>query len=167
MKKKILMALLLMSAPSLALAGDAPDANKVKEVLNYYHNGSTVTLVDYKLCAAIGKDGAAKNECAEVIESTQIEKGSKAYLWMNFLVPGDQTEKANVLVQFKYKGKAMDGAEIQMPQSIRYRTWKRLPTKKSGDWQVSIEQENEAGFTNIDTLAFSVVDSSETTSPAH
>ena len=118
-------------------------------------------LVNYKLCSSIAKEGKDKNECTEVIEDANIEKGSKAYLWMNFLVPGDDIEKTNVLVQFKYKGKAMNTSEIPMPQSIRYRTWRTLPTKKPGDWQVSIEQENETGFTSIDSIAFTVVDSSE------
>jgi hypothetical protein len=161
MKKQIMIAALLMVMPSLAWAGDTMDAGKVRDVLNYYHSGSNVILVDYKLCSNIAKEGENKNECAEVIEGNSIEKRSKVYLWMNFFVPGDQTEKANVLLQYKYKGKAMDGTELSMPQSVRYRTWRLLPTRKSGDWQVSIEQENEAGFSNIDTISYSVVDPAE------
>ena len=166
MKKKILFTALLICAPVLASANDAPDASKVRDVLNYYHNGSTVTLVDYKLCKSIAKEGENKNECAEAIEGSSIEKGSKVYLWMNFLVPGDDTEKANVLVQYKYKGKTMDTSDLTMPQSIRYRTWRSLPTKKTGDWQVSIEQEKETGFVNVETIAFSVVDATEGTAAA-
>ena len=158
MKKKILFTALLMCVPALASANEAPDANKVRDVLNYYHSGSAVTLVEYKLCSGIVKEGEDKNECAEVIEGTSLEKGSKVYLWMNFFVPGDNTEKTNVLVQYKYKGMTKDTSDLTMRQAIRYRTWRLLPTKKTGDWEVSIEQENEAGFTNVDTVAFSVVD---------
>jgi len=164
MKKKILFTALLMCVPALASANDAPDANKVREVLNYYHSGSAVTLVEYKLCSGIVKEGEDKNECAEVIEGSSLEKRSKVYLWMNYFVPGDHTEKANVLLQYKYKGKAMDGTELSMPQSVRYRTWRLLPTRKSGDWQISIEQENENGYSNIDTISYSVVDPSESSS---
>jgi len=144
--------------PAVAWAGDAPDLDTVKRVLDYYHNGNTVTLVEYKFCSEIVKEGENKNECADTIDAAAIEKGSKAYLWMNFIVPGDNTEKANVLVQYLRKGMAMKTSEIQMPQSLRYRTWRQLPTKNAEAWSIAISQETQEGYKKIGNIDFTVVE---------
>jgi len=162
MKKKLTNILLLAAflCPTLALAADV-DGNKVKEVMEYYHNGKTIVLVESVFCSEIAKEGDMKNECATPVDPKSIVKGSKTYVWMNFFVPGDDVDKANVLVQYKHKGRAIDSSEISMSQSIRYRTWRRLATQKEGDWQISIEQENENGYVNLGTLDYTVVDSVE------
>lgn len=158
MKKAVLVALLLAGMPAASWAGDRPSADTVRQVMDYYHNGSDVTLVEHKLCSDIVQEGENKNECGEMVSGSSVEAGSKVYLWMNFLVPGDTTEKANVLVQFKYKGKTVSTTETSMPQAIRYRTWRLLPTSKSGNWQISIEQEKADGYTSVETINYSVTE---------
>jgi len=157
MKRKFVFLLMLLM-PAIAWAGDAPDVDTIKRVLDYYHNGSSVTLVEYKFCSEIVKEGENKNECADSVDAAAIEKGNKTYLWMNFLVPGDDTEKTNVLVQYIRKGMAMKTSEIHMPQSMRYRTWRLLPTQKADTWSVSISQEAKAGYEKIGNIDFTVVE---------
>ncbi len=159
MIRKIIYVLSIVAiAPAAVWAEGSIDTAKVREVLNYYHQGDTATLVEYKFCSGIVKEGENKNECEGEIDGSSIAAGSKAYLWMNFMIPGDDTEKANILVQYKYKGLTMDTNTLTMPQSIRYRTWRIVPTRKSGDWEVSVQQENESGFTAVETLSYKVVD---------
>lgn len=160
MKKIVLTVVLLACAPALVWAGEKPDANTVRQVMNYYHSGSDVTLIEHKICTEIASEGELKNECSAVVDGSSVEEGSKVYFWMNFLVPGDEAEGANVLVQFKYKGKAVSTYETSMSQAIRYRTWRLLPTNKAGSWQVSIEQEKTDGYTSIETINYSVVEPS-------
>lgn len=161
MKKTFLFALLLAGMPAASWAGDRPSADSVRQVMDYYHTGSDVTLLEYKLCRDIAREGENKHECSEVVDGNTIEAGSKVYFWMNFLVPGDTTENANVLVQFKHKGRAISTYETPMPQTIRYRTWRLLPTNKTGDWQVAIEQEKADGYTAVETIGYSVVEPSD------
>ena len=78
---------------------------------------------------------------------------------MNFFVPG--TEKANVLVQFKYKGKAIKSDEMSLSNAIRYRTWKTLATKKTGQWEIAIEQETADGYRSVANLSYTVVEKAE------
>ena len=159
MKRIMMTVMLLMAMPVAAQAADgAPDANTVKQVLSYYQNGKLITLVDYKFCTEIEKEGDNRNECAEVVDGNQIEKGSKVYLWLNFFVPGDDTEKANVLLQFKHKGTALDSKEVSVSQAIRYRTWRTIPTGKSGGWTIPVKQEGEAGYVDIDDISYTVVE---------
>lgn len=164
MKNKVTAMLLslFIFVPALAFAGETT-SDKVKEVMDYYHTGKTVVLVDSRFCSEIGKEGDLKNECAVPADAKAVAKGSRVFFWMNFFVPGDDADHSNVLVQFKYKGKAIDSSEVSMSQSIRYRTWLRLPSQKEGEWQISIEQENEDGYVNLETLDYTVVDSAEST----
>ena len=149
---------LLLLAPFAmpAIAAEAPSAAEVRKVMQYYQDGSDVTLVESKFCTDVEKSGENKNECSEEISASTIEEGSKPLLWMNFFVPGN--EAANVLVQFKYKGKALNSDEMTLGNAIRYRTWKRLSTSKAGPWEVAIEQETADGYRPVATLSYTVVE---------
>lgn len=150
------LALVATALFSLPLqAADKPTGDEVKRVINYYQNGNEVVLVDSKLCAEIEKSGENKNECGKTLDNPLAPKAS-GYLWMNFLVPG--SEKPTLLVQFKYKNRVLDSDEIRMTNAFRYRTWKRLQTSKSGEWEVTIEQETETGYIPVASLNYTVSD---------
>ncbi len=127
--------------------------------MQYYQDGSDITLVESMFCTEVEKSGERKNECTAEISANTIEKGSKPLLWMNFFVPGQ--EAANVLVQFKYKGKALKSDEMSLANAIRYRTWKRLSTTKPGPWEVAIEQETADGYRSVANLSYTVVEKGE------
>ena len=51
----------------------------------------------------------------------------------------------------------MRSQEMSFSQSIRYRTWKALPTKHLGETSIAIEQETATSFENIERLPYTVV----------
>ena len=158
--KKLTHAILagLILTPAIALADTASDADIVKKAMDYYHNGEAAVLIDYKFCSEIIKEGENKNECAEVVDAAAIAEDSKVYLWMNFFVPGDKAEKVHAMVQYGWKGRVMDNSDITLSQSFRYRTWRLIPTKKAGDWTVSVEQEGESAFMNLAKFSYTVAE---------
>jgi len=162
MKQKIIWVALALLLPGMAWAADKPTTETVKSVLNYYHTGQEVILLESKLCTEIIKDGENKNECSGELSTQQVSKGQKVFLWMNYFIPGDTIEKATVLMQFSRKGKVFNSRELSMPQSIRYRTWRLLSTRKTGDWSVNIEQEQENGYLSLGTVNYSVVEAAAT-----
>jgi len=147
----LLLLLPLMAAPLHAL--EKPTQDEVVKVMNYLNEGSEIVLVDSRFCSEIVKSGENKNECADP-GGALVSKGEKKYLWMNYLVPGNST--SSVLIQFKYKGRALKSGEITLTKAIRYRTWKYLETSRVGNWEVVIEQENETGFSTIATIPYTV-----------
>jgi len=157
MKRIIMSMLCLVALPGLALADTSSDTELVRKAMNYYHQSETVVLVEHKFCSEIIRKGPNKNNCAEVIDPNTITQGSKVYLWMNFLVPGDHIKNTNVLLQFGRKGRVMRSQEMSFSQSIRYRTWKALPTKHLGETSIAIEQETATSFENIERLTYTVV----------
>lgn len=165
-KRINILAAMLLLLPALGWAEGTSDADTVKKALAYYHEGKDIVLVDYKFCTLINKEGENKNNCAEVVDGKTIVKGNKVYLWMNFFVPGDDTKKVKTLVQFSRKGKVMVSKTLSVSQSIRYRTWRQMPTKTVGDWKIAIEQEGEEAFSNIANLDYTVVDAPEETAVA-
>jgi len=151
--KLALAALALLSLP--LHAADKPTQDEVSKVMNYYRDGSEVILVESKICTEVEKSGDNKNECSDTIEQP-VALNKSGYMWMNFMVPGN--EPATLLVQFKYKGRALDSDELHLSNAIRYRTWKRLQTSKSGDWVVNIEQETNDGYIPVAKLEYTVAD---------
>lgn len=147
----LLMLLPFIAAPLQAM--EKPTQEEVVKVMNYLSEGSEIVLVDSKFCSEIVKAGENKNECADP-GGSQVTKGEKQYIWMNYLVPGNSAP--SVLIQFKYKGRALKSGEIKLTKAIRYRTWKYLETSRVGNWEVVIEQENETGFSTIATIPYTV-----------
>lgn len=153
---------LLLAAPFAmpAFASEAPTTAEVQKVMQYYQTGTNVVLVESKFCTEVEKAGDNKNECAAEVDASTIEQGSKPpLLWMNFFVPGE--EKANLLVQFKYKGKAIKSDEMTLSNALRYRTWRSLTTSKPGAWEIAIEQEMADGYRPVATLNYTVVEKAE------
>jgi hypothetical protein len=150
----------LMAAPSLAQAADAPatapSADTVRQVMSYYHDGNRVILVDAKLCKDIGKEMANKNECVDPISDGKVKQGDKDYVWLNFLIPGDDAPARSVLVQFSSKGMVLHSKQLHLKQSIRYRTWYLLPTNKLGDWDVTASQEEAQDYVKLGGTSYTV-----------
>lgn len=147
MKKVLLLLVLLTLVPAMAMA--KPDGAAAKEVLDYYLTGSEVVLLESKFCSSI-KD----TECINPVDAKAVANGAEAYLWMNFMVP--KPVKSTLFIQFQRKGRTLLTSEIDMQDSIGYRTWIPLPTDKSGDWQVVVEQEKSQGYQGVTNLAYSV-----------
>ncbi|NIS72180.1 MAG: hypothetical protein GTO12_25615 [Proteobacteria bacterium] len=147
----------LLFLPNVILAQDKPTPEEAKKVIDYYYGGKGkgVVLVDHKLCQEIYEAGVEKYECRREIADREIRKGQELYLWMRFLVPAG--DKAEILLQFRRKDKVRKVLPIVLPGSLRYRTWKKIPTDKTGTWEVTFVQEMEDRDFNLGSLQYSVV----------
>ena len=163
MKTKGILALIALFSLPL-YAAEKPTSDEVRKVMDYYKEGGEAILVESRLCVDIEKSGDDKNECTETLPDGPLQMGQNAYLWMNYLVPG--SDPATLLVQFKYKGRALNSDEIRLSNAIRYRTWKTLQTSKSGEWEVNIEQETESGYTPVGTISYIVAEPAADETPA-
>lgn len=161
MKRIYLLGFVLICLPALVFAQDKPTPQEARKVIDYYYNGKGkgAVLMVYKLCQEIHEKGPKQYECKLEITDRKVKKGQEVLLWMNFLVPvGD---KAEILLQFKRKNRVRKVLAITLSGSPRYRTWKRIPTDKTGDWKVSLVQEMEDVDLNLGDLEYSVVEASQ------
>jgi hypothetical protein len=115
--------------------------------------------MDYKLCKSIHEKGPNQYDCKLQITDGKVKKRQEVFLWMNFLVPAG--DKAEILLQFKRKNKVRKALPIVLSGSPRYRTWKKIPTDKTGNWKVSFVQEMEDVDLNLGELEYSVVEGSQ------
>ena len=116
--------------------------------------------MDMTVCEKIGtEDGPDKNECLDSVNPSQIELNQELYLWMNYLVP--LNDAADIILSFSRKGKVRRTANIKLAGATRYRTWKKIPTDKAGQWTVSILQELEDQDLELGSMQFTVVSPSQ------
>lgn len=145
----------LLLAAQASFAQDRPTSAEALKVIDYYYNGKGqgAVLMDSFLCQQVGKEGALKNECLNKAAG-QVPVGQEVYLWMNYLVPvGDH---ADIIINFIRQGKVRHTARVKLAGAMRYRIWKKAPTDKAGQWNVSIIQELENKDLEIGTLKYTV-----------
>jgi hypothetical protein len=161
MKKICFLGFVLICLPALILAQDRPTPKEARKVIDYYYNGKGkgAILMDYKLCKSIHEKGPNQYDCKLQITDGKVKKRQEVFLWMNFLVPAG--DKAEILLQFKRKNKVRKALPIVLSGSPRYRTWKKIPTDKTGNWKVSFVQEMEDVDLNLGELEYSVVEGSQ------
>ena len=161
--KRIICALAVTSlfGPLTAMAQEKPTPAEARKVISYYFNGKGqgVIPMEYKFCKEISQKGEMKNECVADISDKAIAKGEEAYLWMSFLVPAG--EKPRILLQYSRKNKVRNTSTITLGGATRFRTWKKIPTNTTGDWNITVVQEMDNADVDIGHLKFSVVDSSQ------
>ena len=147
---------LLLWLPASIMAQEKPAAAEVRKVVEYYHQGKGqgAILVAHRLCTQIYEEGPLKYECQEVATAGQIQKDSEVYLWMNYLVPTGDT--ADIIIHYKRNNKVRSVSDFELPGSLRYRIWKKIPTEKAGDWQVDIIQEMQDTDLNLGDLKYTV-----------
>jgi len=153
-----------LAAPAAAVAAVADDPTaatpprpaEVRNVLNYYFSpdAELPVLTDFKLCSGVHREGRLKNECTEEIRGESLRPGQSVYAWMNFLVP--RGERGRVLMQYRHDGITRDTSKFSISGAVRYRTWRRIRLGRSGEWQVPIWFENEAGVRQIEQLSIRV-----------
>ena len=150
----------LLCLPSLILAQERPTAAEAKKVIDYYYQGKGqgAVLVAHTLCAQIYEEGPYKYECQEVITGEQIEKDRDVFLWMSYLVPAG--DKPDIIIHFKRNSKVRSVINLELPGAMRYRTWKKIPTEKLGDWEISIIQELADTDLKLEELTYSVIEAS-------
>ena len=153
MKNYFLLVVLIGLSSQTVAAQDRPSAEEARKVVDYYYNGQGrgVILADHFLCTEVALEGEAKNDCRLRHELPAVAQGAEMLLWMNFLVPsGDDAE---ILMLFSRNGRVRSTAQIAVKGAVRYRTWKKIPTAKAGEWQVTILQ--ELGEEDLELTTFS------------
>ena len=153
-----LLVCLLLWLPASVLAQEKPATGEAKKVVDYYHQGKGqgAILMAHKLCTQIYEEGPLKYECQEAITGEQIQKDREVYLWMNYLVPSGDT--AEIIIHYKRNNKVRSVSNFELPGSLRYRIWKKIPTDKIGDWQVDIIQEMTDSDLNLGDLQYKVTE---------
>jgi hypothetical protein len=146
----------MLMFPCMINAMERPSPENAKKVIDYYYNGkgNGTILMEYQLCKEIQKEGAGKNTCADDMTDTVIKKGEKVFLWMHYFIPyGD---KINLLAEYKIRNKVRKVTEFTVSGGLRYRTWKQIATKKTGEWSVSIIQELDDKDLEIGNFKYTV-----------
>ncbi len=142
MKTVLVLIITALLAAAPAMAQERPTADEAKKVMNYYFygKGGGTILLEHTLCNKMGEEKSSdKNTCLEKADPATIQKGQKADLWMNYMVP--LNDNADILISFSRDGKVRQTETVKLAGATRYRTWKRIPTTKAGQWSVSITQE--------------------------
>jgi len=157
MKRTLIIIAMALTAVTTAAAQEKPTGDEARKVIDYYYQGKGggAVLMDLQICEGIGKEeGGQKNECLNTIEPGKVQLGQELQLWMNFLVPIDDT--ADIIVTFSRKGKVRHTANVKLTSANRYRTWKRLPTERAGQWTISILQELADKDLDLGSLQYTV-----------
>lgn len=158
MKKILIAATLLMLIPGFTLAVeiDKPSAADTKKVMDYYNHGKGggAILVDYTLCTEMGKAEETKNDCAVFFDGNSIEVGQEVYLWMNFMIPVDDT--ADIFITYTRKNRIRKTQKVRLNSAFRFRTWKKIATEKPGIWTIQIFQELGDKDIDLGKMTYSV-----------
>ncbi len=158
MKKLLIIATILLSLSGLAFAVDIekPSSKETKKVMDYYNQGKGggAILVDYTLCHEMGKEEATKNDCALSFDGSDIKLGDDIYLWMNFMIPVDDT--ADIFITYTRNKRIRKTQKIALNSAFRYRTWKKITTEKPGLWTIHIFQELGSEDIDLGTMTYTV-----------
>jgi len=150
--KKVLVVIVLLLVPAISIA--KPTADSAKEVQDYFWNGDGPLLVEYKICSEVAKEGENKNECVTEVDPSALVKGDKVVLWMNYMVPQDTEQKVSVLVMRNNRPEKT--SNINLPGSLRIRTWATLPTDKEGSYSIQLDHEIGDNFNTLKKLSYQV-----------
>ncbi len=156
MKKLIVIAAIIAFIPALAIAAEKPGSKETKKVMDYYDSGKGggAVLVDYTLCQEMGKEEESKNDCIRPFSGKDIKAGEDVYLWMNFMIPVDDT--ANIYLAYTRNNRIRNTQEIKLNSAFRYRTWKKIVTDKAGEWTIQIFQELEDKDIDLGSISYTV-----------
>ena len=152
MKKKfIILSVALTSCilfSSHAIA--APEAQKIREVVDYFYNGQKEgpVLIDSKLCKNI-KD----LECQDQLAQNSLSMGESVKVWMQFFVPKGESYD-DIFVEYKQNGTTRNLQANKVEGSIRYRLVDSYKPDKIGDWTITIKR----GSKSLKMLNFKVIE---------
>ena len=118
-----------------------PEANIVKEVIDYFYNGQKEgpVLTDAKICKTI-----KGLNCEDTMDLNAVEAGAPVKVWMQFFVPKGAVYD-DIFVEYKHEGLARYLTAHKVEGSIRYRVVDTYKPDKIGDWTITIKK----GETNL------------------
>ena len=158
MKKLMVVMTLVLCSPGICFALEKPDPREVKRVMDYYFYGAGkgAILTETKLCLEIKTEEPDKNECVQVITDNKVARGDDVFIWMNFMVPTN--DEASVILGYTRDKITRNTQHVAIPNATRFRTWKKIPTNRTGMWKISIIQELEQDDLSLGTLQYEVLE---------
>ena len=156
MKQILIILFITVLIVSPVAAQERPTAEETRNVITYYYEGqgSGAVLMDHKLCQEIGQEGPDKNECINAIDPGQITQDQELFLWMSYLVPSETN--ADIIVTFSRREQVRRTASVKLTSATRFRTWKKIPTNKTGLWTVAVIQEMADKDLDLGSLQYTV-----------
>lgn len=158
MKKLIIAIVMVALLPAAGIAVERPSSQEAKKVIDYYAQGkgNGAVIVDAVFCTKMGTEGDYKNDCVESISTNEIKVGDEVYLWMNFMVPANDT--ADIFLSYSRNQRIRNTQKIHLKNAFRFRTWKKIVTNKPGKWTIQIYQEVGDEDLDLGILTYNVVE---------
>jgi len=143
--------------PWLAIAQGKPSPVEIKKVLDYYYGPTSdaIVLIDSRFCTDVASQGENKNECTARVPAQGIEVGKPVFLWMNFFVPANASDR-EILVQFKQGGVTRMTRQLTLSGSVRFRTWKKFTLDRPGLWSVKILQDKLGRAEDVASMSLTI-----------
>lgn len=152
MKRSFVLVCLAALWPAAAVALERPAAENVRQVIEYYYQGQGqgVILAEHFLCTEVATEGETKNDCRLRHDLPVVPQGAEVMLWMNFLVPNG--DEGRILILFTRQDRVRHTSQVVVKSAVRYRTWKKIPTDRVGEWTVTIL--HELGDNDLELASF-------------
>ncbi len=129
----------LVTTSALAQTPPAPTADEINRVTAYFLNGKEggPILVEFKLCAAVGKTPEGKNQCDDEYGDT-VKKGEPINAFVKFFAPkGSKYE--DLKVRFLLDGEVRTTSDFTVSESYAgYSNYKRTTASKAGTWTIEV-----------------------------
>jgi hypothetical protein len=117
----------------------APTAEEIQKVTAYYLKGKEggPILIDFALCAELGKNEDGKTTCAVPLAAT-IKKGDGITAFVKFFAPrGGKYE--DLQVKFLLNGEVRSTSDMSVTESwTGYSNYKKTTASKPGTWEVQV-----------------------------
>ena len=117
----------------------APTADEINRVTAYYLKGRDggPILIDFRLCATIGKNEEKKNVCESEYGDTAAS-GDQVNAFVRFFAPrGGKYE--DLKVRFSHNGEVRSTTDMSVTESwTGYTNYKRTTVSKPGTWDIEV-----------------------------
>ena len=154
-RRTLVLAGLLLLLPLAAAAQEAPSAESVVDVVDFYYGGDGVVLYQAQICEDVPTEGDNKYGCVGETEPSDVKTDTQYRLRMVYLVPQEQSYD-NILVQYNRGGITRATDEVSVSGSIRYRTWKVFSFDEPGDWTIKVLLDQGDAVTPLHEMTVSV-----------
>ena len=127
-------------APAAARpAPAAPSADEIKKVTDYFLYGKDQgpILMDFILCAEVGRNDQGKLDCLKTLEST-VKKGTAITAFVRFFGPkGGKYE--DLTVKFLLDGDVRSTSDFTVTEAwTGYSNYKKSTATKTGTWTIQV-----------------------------
>jgi len=127
------------AAAAAAPPPPAPTDEEIKRVTNYYLKGKDggPVLMDFVLCAEIGKNEEGKTACTAELPAT-IKKGDSIAAFVKFFAP-KAGKYEDLKIKFLLDGEVRTTSDFTVSESwTGYSNFKKSTASKAGSWEIQV-----------------------------